>query len=116
MKTIYEILNGPCIFCGYNGQGYFKEMTHAQDCPWYEIGGSDERVEHFMCTLLTEMIEDKKRIDYLETWHLKKLNLTMDGKNVWQLGNIGRLRAKDLRDAIDQKMSPERHNRNSRLK
>jgi hypothetical protein len=33
----------PCRFCGYNGPDYYKAGSHAPDCPWYNIGGMDER-------------------------------------------------------------------------
>lgn len=39
------VLDAPCCFCGYNGQGYYQSNTHKPDCPFYEIGGKDER-EH----------------------------------------------------------------------
>lgn len=34
------LLNAPCIFCGYDGQGYWQAGTHASNCPWANIGSS----------------------------------------------------------------------------
>ena len=33
----------PCVFCGYNGAGFYQAGTHAKDCPWYTVGGGEER-------------------------------------------------------------------------
>jgi hypothetical protein len=38
------ILAAPCLWCGYNGQGYWSLRTHAEECPWHEIGGETERL------------------------------------------------------------------------
>ena len=40
---LYEILDAPCCFCGYNGPGYYQAHTHSENCPFYEIGGGEER-------------------------------------------------------------------------
>lgn len=37
------LLEAPCLFCGYNGSGYFQTGTHSKDCPWYGIGGEKDR-------------------------------------------------------------------------
>lgn len=37
----------PCIFCGFNGGGYWQAGTHSPKCPWYKIGGAAEREEKF---------------------------------------------------------------------
>lgn len=42
MDNIYE---PPCFFCGYKSTGYFKEGTHAKDCPWHYIGGYQNRID-----------------------------------------------------------------------
>lgn len=39
------LLDAPCIFCGYNGQRYYSEWTHAKSCPWHSVGGAAERTE-----------------------------------------------------------------------
>jgi len=36
-------LDGPCIFCGYNGRGYWQKGTHLPDCPFVDIGGEADR-------------------------------------------------------------------------
>lgn len=35
----------PCVFCGYNGRGFFQAGTHHEDCPWHNIGGVLDRYE-----------------------------------------------------------------------
>lgn len=49
MERISELLeagaNNGCLFCGYNGEGYWQHHTHTRNCPWYEIGGFQERAE-----------------------------------------------------------------------
>ena len=35
----------PCLWCGYNGEGYYQAGTHGQSCPWHTIGGCDERLD-----------------------------------------------------------------------
>ena len=42
-KTNHSLLDAPCIFCGYNGPGYWQAGTHSLECPWHGIGGFDER-------------------------------------------------------------------------
>ena len=38
-----ELIDAPCIFCGYSGAGYYQVGTHDELCPWHGIGGGDER-------------------------------------------------------------------------
>lgn len=38
------ILKSPCLWCGYNGEGYWSLRTHAESCPWHEVGGEMERL------------------------------------------------------------------------
>lgn len=38
-----DILDAPCAFCGYNGDGYWQPGTHRHGCPWENRGGHDER-------------------------------------------------------------------------
>ena len=45
---IYDLLKAPCIFCGYDGENYYQNGTHAIACPWYDIGGGKERVIYFI--------------------------------------------------------------------
>ena len=37
------LLDAPCIFCGYSGQGYWQSGTHNENCRWRNIGGFKER-------------------------------------------------------------------------
>ena len=39
------LLAAPCLWCGYNGEGYYQAGTHGQSCPWHTIGGCDERLD-----------------------------------------------------------------------
>jgi hypothetical protein len=46
--TIAEILEAPCIFCGYKGSGYYQKYSHKRGCVWYFNGGLTERVSSFV--------------------------------------------------------------------
>lgn len=37
------LLDAPCIFCGYNGAGYWQKGTHSKDCRLSDVGGFDDR-------------------------------------------------------------------------
>ena len=39
---------GPCFWCGYNGSNFYKTGTHEKYCPWYKIGGWEERQEKLL--------------------------------------------------------------------
>jgi len=39
----HNLLEAPCVFCGYNGPRYWQAGTHAEDCPWRVIGGIARR-------------------------------------------------------------------------
>lgn len=39
-----ELLEARCVFCGYNGPGYWQPFTHPKPCPWHDIGGMDQRL------------------------------------------------------------------------
>lgn len=43
--TIDELLSTKCVFCGYSGSGYYQEHTHKKDCPWFYVGGAEERAK-----------------------------------------------------------------------
>ena len=38
-----DLIESPCVFCGYNGPDYWQEKTHAENCPWHNVGGGQER-------------------------------------------------------------------------
>jgi len=40
-----DLLEAPCIFCGYDGPDYWQGGTHRQECPWHGVGGEAERRE-----------------------------------------------------------------------
>lgn len=46
-----SLLAAPCLWCGYNGAGYYQAATHSSKCPWYLVGGEAERRE-----MLSEVI------------------------------------------------------------
>lgn len=41
--TRWHLLDAPCLWCGYNGAGYFQTGTHSENCPWHNVGGAMER-------------------------------------------------------------------------
>jgi hypothetical protein len=47
MKIDDRVLNGPCVFCGYNGPGYWSAMTHDEHCPFYRVSGKARRKSAF---------------------------------------------------------------------
>jgi hypothetical protein len=46
-----DILDAPCIFCGYNREGYWQVITHDKHCPWFDLGGYEERKEALRDTI-----------------------------------------------------------------
>lgn len=43
-SSLHEVLDARCVFCGYNGAGYWQPFTHPKPCPWHDIGGMDQRI------------------------------------------------------------------------
>lgn len=39
-------LQAPCVFCAYNGEGYYQAGTHDATCPWFRVGGAAEREQN----------------------------------------------------------------------
>lgn len=37
------LLDAPCLWCNYNGPGYWSRNTHDAACPWHGISGSTDR-------------------------------------------------------------------------
>jgi len=37
------VLRAPCVFCGYNGEGYYQSGRHGATCPWRDVGGLVDR-------------------------------------------------------------------------
>lgn len=40
-----SLLDAPCLWCGYNGSGYYQAGTHDQSCIWRDVGGERERID-----------------------------------------------------------------------
>jgi hypothetical protein len=38
-----SLLDAPCLWCAYNGIGYWRAKTHGAACPWHNVGSFDER-------------------------------------------------------------------------
>jgi hypothetical protein len=38
-----KLLKAPCVYCGYNGEGYWQKHTHHENCPFYNSGGEEGR-------------------------------------------------------------------------
>lgn len=38
-----DFLDAPCVFCGYDGAGYWQTGTHANGCVWRCVGGRSTR-------------------------------------------------------------------------
>lgn len=59
----------PCLFCGYNGSGYWKAGTHEKDCPFHKVGGIEERraaLPKVFKSLRTQLAEAKAEIERLK--------------------------------------------------
>lgn len=41
-----NILDAPCVFCGYNGRDYWQVGTHDKDCIFHDFGGDANRADH----------------------------------------------------------------------
>lgn len=39
------MLDAPCLWCGYNGEGYWQPTTHELTCPWHNVGGRFDRLD-----------------------------------------------------------------------
>ena len=46
MSELQE-LDAPCIFCRYNGKLYWQPKSHAEHCPWHDVGGYQARVSMY---------------------------------------------------------------------
>jgi len=42
---IGELLRAPCRICNYSGKGFYQPLTHKKWCPFYQIGGLEERIQ-----------------------------------------------------------------------
>ena len=48
-----NLLDAPCVFCGYNSNNYWQPRSHTTTCPWYHVGGTEIREK-----LLRKTVED----------------------------------------------------------
>ena len=55
-----NIEDAPCVFCGYNGRGYYQVGTHDVCCPWHRLGGSKERSDVFR-TVVAALFKEFRR-------------------------------------------------------
>ncbi len=53
------ILDPPCVFCGYYGQGYWQIGTHDKNCPWHKWGGEAERND-MLPDIIRKLYNDRK--------------------------------------------------------
>lgn len=42
-NAVWPLLPAPCLWCGYNGAGYWQVGAHREDCRWVNVGGVSER-------------------------------------------------------------------------
>ncbi len=56
------LLCSPCVFCDYNGQGYWQVGTHDKKCPWHKWGGGTERNDMLPDVIRKLYNESDKRI------------------------------------------------------
>ena len=40
-----SLFDAPCLWCGYNGSGYYQAGTHDSSCIWHDVGGERERID-----------------------------------------------------------------------
>lgn len=53
-------LGAKCVFCSYNGPGYWQPGTHSKSCPWHSVGGMDERRKKLSCLTLGQAMPAQK--------------------------------------------------------
>lgn len=44
LEIVDRMLDAPCLWCGYNGKGYWQSGTHDEHCPWLHLASEDERL------------------------------------------------------------------------
>lgn len=54
-QVVERATSSPCLFCGYNGEGFWQPLTHARNCPWHGVGGKDEREQKLASRLRETM-------------------------------------------------------------
>jgi len=46
-----ELLDAPCVFCGYNRENYWQTETHDRKCPWFHVGREESRQKLLRATI-----------------------------------------------------------------
>ena len=44
-NSMEGLLASECVFCGYNGKDFWQVETHDAQCPFFKVGGREERAE-----------------------------------------------------------------------
>ena len=57
-KELSLLLRAPCAWCLYDGPGYFQPGTHAEGCPWRNVGGESAR----MAALIKGEVRERKPV------------------------------------------------------
>lgn len=57
-----NLLWAPCVFCGYIGDKYWQPLSHAKDCPWYTVGGEQERQNRVRLIVQRLAAKNKKMV------------------------------------------------------
>ena len=68
------LLGAPCVFCDYNGQGYWQAGTHARECPWFSLGGESDRHANLRGAIRLA-IEERRPFTRLNAWCRSAKNL-----------------------------------------
>ncbi len=64
MSDLENILQSPCLFCGYNGENYWQEYSHKESCHFHPIGGIEERKRDLFVNVIPSLqstIEDQEK-------------------------------------------------------
>lgn len=80
--------HGGCIFCGYAGSGYYQTGTHAPSCPWYMVGGWEERAKRLPAVLREQQAQFVKAADAIEARdrEIARLRCELEAWRVWSGG------------------------------
>ena len=59
MDDVYleNLIKSPCVFCGYNGPGYYQTAAHKTVCPFYKIGGNLSR-ENYLKFIIPTLLKN----------------------------------------------------------